>query len=717
MKSFFNKQLITLQKISSFTLRLSRLWKIALTCILVITLLGTALSVIGYYLQKPLIATYEKGNSIVIKDRKGIEICILPNEKGYWARYVDITPPRFKELLLLKEDKYFYYHPGFNPVSLLKYALSEIGLGNRAASSTITQQLAKILLGNELDRSLKNKIVELFYAVLLELFHTKEELLRMYVNSIHFGNQAQGIGEASRTYFNLSPDLLSDGQILQLLVTINNPSNNNPAKLRNKEKSLNLSKQLKLNLDESAFLDSISVKENLKGYSRYKPSYFEISSLLTENSNNQTITLDLNLNEKIREIVRKNLQELRWKKANNAAVVVIKLPENEIISLIGSPDPQVESHGYQINMISQPRPIGSTIKPFIYLKSFEKGLRPYTLVDDREYKYITALGLPLYPKNFDWKYRGEVDLYYALSNSLNVPAVKVLEYVGLSEFYDFLEVNLGFKPIKPWESYQLGIALGGLDMNLLDLCKYYTIFPNGGVLRELKIHKDLNLSSKPPVRYQEKRIIEPVFIELINKILQDRLTGMEQFGMKSILNLPQNNYALKTGTSRDYRDSWVVGYTPDYLVGVWVGNSDNSPMEEVSGQFGAGIIWAEVMGMLLNSEYNLKQQFSYNHIKEYSIDNKLTYGLPRDDFNKHQNILKELDHSLILKPHHDDLFQWDKNLRIIFRAKEEVSWYVNEKFLAQSIEVTYKPEQPGSYTIKAMAKTGAVHTIFIQIKE
>jgi penicillin-binding protein 1C len=287
-------------------------------------------------------------------------------------------------------------------------------------------------------------------------------------------------------------------------------------------------------------------------HTHFSSAYFEVQSFLDDITQNDSLTIDKELTEKLRDIVKRNIDNLKFKNAKNAALVVIKLPENELLSLIGSPNPESIEEGYKINMLEQPRPIGSTIKPFIYLESFEKGLRPYTLVEDREYKYITALGFPLYPKNFDYKYRGEVNLHYALSNSLNVPAVKVLEYVGLEDFYNFLKKDLGLEPVQDLDNYQLGIALGSLEMSLLDLAKYFTIFPNSGILKELKISS--NSLSSP-----EKEVAKPEYIQLVNKILNDRKTGVEQFGLKSELNLFQENYALKTGTSRNFKDSWIIG--------------------------------------------------------------------------------------------------------------------------------------------------------------
>ena len=660
----------------------------------------------SYHLQKDLLAIYNRDESIKISDREGEEIALLPNEKGNFARYLDEIPPRFKELLIKKEDKLFYYHFGFNPWSIFQASLNRLGLSQRKASSTISQQLVKILLGKEKERSLKNKIIESFYTLALEIYQPKEKILRMYVNSVYFGNQAQGIVEASQLYFKTAPEMLSDGQILQLLATISNPNEKNPAQRKNKESALVLAKNLKLKGD--LLTDNYStVKENMESYSHFSKSYFEISSFLNGNLKDGLLTIDENLSEKIREIVKRNIDDLKQKNAKNAAIIIIKLPENELLALIGSPDPESFEEGYKINMLNEARPIGSTVKPFIYLEAFEKGLRPYTLVDDREYKYITALGFPLYPKNFDYKYRGEVNLHYALSNSLNVPAVKVLEYIGLVDFYQFLEKDLELKPFQNLENYQLGIALGSLEMSLLDLAKYFTIFPNNGILKELRIHQN---ETQP-----EKIISKPEYIQLVNKILSDRETGIEQFGLKSDLNLFQKNYAVKTGTSRDFKDSWVIGYTPDFLVGVWVGNADNSPTDEISGQLGAGKIWADTMELLFNSNYNKKTPFEFNLIKDFKNGENIEYGLRGDDFEKSQNALKENDNSLILNPHDGDVYLLEKETKIILEAKEKVSWFVNDEFLGYSEKEIFIPKETGNLKIRVETQNGQKEEILIFI--
>lgn len=666
---------------------------------------------ISFYLQNQLISLYKKNASPLIVDRNQKELFLKENSKGYQAQYLTEVPNEFATLVLQKEDKYFYYHPGINPFSILKNILQKIGIGERKGSSTLTQQLVKILLEHEQKRNFRNKITELFYALSLETYSSKHEILRMYINSIYFGNKAQGLASASKLHFNSSPELLTSGQTLQLLATLSEPSQLNPLKSQNIETAKALAQNLHIPINDSSFSNTTTVKENLQKNLRPNESSFEIQSLLPnlEKSSITKLTVDEELTQKIRVILKRTIDELKEKNVTNGAVVVIKTPENEILSLVGSADPQSFEQGNQINMLLEPRPIGSTIKPFIYLKAFEKDARPYTLVNDREYKYITALGFPLYPKNFDYRYRGLVTLHYALSNSLNVPTVKVLEYVGLDAFSNFLQGELKFHPVQDIKNYQFGIALGALEMSLFDLATYFTIFPDKGIFKDPQLIVNQNHTS-------EKQISESRYIQLVNKILSDRKTGIEQFGLKSDLNLIQSNYALKTGTSRDFKDSWVVGYSPDFLVGVWLGNHDNSSMDEISGQIGAGRVWSQVMNVLFNTSfYNKKTPFDFEKIKEFKETENLEYGLQGDDFEKSKNILQE--HSIILSPHEGDTFLLEKNTQIILKSSEIVEWFADNKFLEKDIRLLFTPQKTGRIEIEAKTSLGLKETAVIFINQ
>jgi membrane carboxypeptidase/penicillin-binding protein PbpC len=353
-------------------------------------------------------------------------------------------------------------------------------------------------------------------------------------------------------------------------------------------------------------------------------------------------------------------------------------------------------------MAIEPRPIGSTVKPFIYAKGFSMGLRPYSIVDDREYKYTIATGFSLYPKNYDGQYRGQVTLHEALSNSLNVPSVKTLEFIGLENFYAFLSDDLRFTPIQAYDNYQYGIALGGLEMDLTTLTHYFTLFPNKGSLAPLRVLKGSNDNFDLPVQShieKQTEIVSEEYIELVHTIISDRFTGVNQFGLEGNLNIAHDDYGVKTGTSRDFHDSWVVGYTGDFVVGVWLGNSENEPLDQVSGSSGAGAVWHDVMEYLLTTDYNQATGIELTNVERIDIDGDSEWALQNDTITDHQNLL--LEDNLILSIHSGDVFEFDDNLVIPLRARRSVEWTINgvEKRTAQ--ETTFTPDSGGRYEIAA----------------
>ena len=643
-----------------------------------------------------LVKNYLNNQSEIIKDRNNIVIKINSNNRGDYSENINFLPKEFTKALINKEDKTFYFHPGINLKSTIRAFFNYFVTHKRTASSTITQQLAKILLSQENERTFNNKIKELFYTLSLESYLTKTEILQMYENSIYFGNNIEGIKLASVYYFNTTPELLNKEQINALLTTMPNPARFNPFAENNKPEEIS------------------KLKLNFKKYINNNNNYFELQSLINNNKDKSIkTTIDSPLTDKLREILNRNLESLSSKKATNGAIIVLKYPENEVLSIVGSPDPKSTENGAQINMATQSRPIGSTIKPFIYVKGFEKNLRPYTNVEDKEYKYLINDNFAFYPKNYDYQYRGLVNLHYSLSNSLNVPTVKVLEYYGVNNFYNLLTKDLEFKPTQDISNYQLGIALGGLEMDLMTLSYYFSIFSQNGNLLPLKLFDNNPINLNTTNFNQNKKISEGKYIELINKILSDRKTGVDQFGSVSDLNIEGANYAVKTGTSREFHDSYTIGYTKDFLVAVWVGNSNNTAMDEVSGQTGAGRIWHEAMNILINSEYNKKSKFEFNNIKEYNKDNNIEYGLASDDYNKFKNLLT--NDSMILKPHNNDEFELESTTQIPLQSDSVIKWYINNEYQSTSKEYIFKPETTGLYKIKAIDENEKQEEINIYI--
>jgi membrane carboxypeptidase/penicillin-binding protein PbpC len=653
-------------------------------------------------------AIYNERQSKTIVDREGEVVAILFNQDGYYADYLDRVPDRFNKLLLQKEDQQFYRHPGINPLTTIRAGYYKLTTGENYPSSTLTQQLVKILRSQEADRSIANKLSEIIEALALDYQLDKQEILTSYTNSVYLGNQVQGLRLASRLYFDLEPKNLTPQQIIRLLPALSAPTRHNPFIDLNVSQAEQLARNLDLEFANLAVFTQATIDSQRAKFAKLmrRDSYFEMASLYRDQAIPKGITIDNQLTDKIREIVQSHLAVLQDSKATHSAVVVIKLPENELLAMVGSPEPTSLSEGNQINMALSPRPIGSTIKPFIYARGFEEGLRGYSLVDDREYRYETGEGFPFYPRNYDYEYNGIVSLHYALANSLNIPTVKVLEYVGIEEFNAFLTEKLDLEPVQEIENYELSIALGGLETDILNLAHFFTVFGQEGLLKNLKV-------SQSDYSKTTKTIFAPEIVALTNKILSDRETGASQFGLVSNLNLPQGQFAVKTGTSREYHDSWTVGYTPDFLVAVWVGNVENEPMDEISGSKGAGRIWQDTMNLLLNSQYHHNSRFDFRSLETFVNADTLEYGLRGDDYEYSKNLM--LADKLILSPHNNDIFLYEYLTNIFLRSNKSVSWSVNGQFIERGSEVNYLIPSPGNYLIRAESEDGVSEEVEVVV--
>jgi membrane carboxypeptidase/penicillin-binding protein PbpC len=675
-----------------FRHRLFRHKKVFISVLFLLILMISGLWAIGYDIEN----RYRAQLPNIVYDRNQVPLTISENNRGHYVQPLKTLPEDFRALLIKKEDRYFYYHFGINPFSTLRAIYMYTVTNSSGGASTITQQLSKNLLGTELDRSFSNKLREAFYSLSLELLYSKDEIVLMYGNTVYLGNQVQGFETASYAYFNKPLSELSHSEQLSLLATLSYPNARNPWEAVNEEYAQNLHKRIS---PDQVFV----VPEKTTQYSFTRNSFFELSSAGVTCITTCTTTTDEKLTESIREILKRYLSLNAERGARNGAVVVIDPKTSEVLTLVGSKDPGDATSGNQINMTLEPRPIGSTVKPLIYLKGFMDGLRPYTIVDDREYKYSIATGFPLYPKNYDGKYRGEVTLHAALSNSLNVPSVKVLEYIGLPNFYTFLSNSLAFQPLQNYDSYQYGIALGGLEMDLLTLTHYFTLFPRGGTLEPLHILKNSqdNFSLPPQSNFTRTvKVADQKYTELVHAIISDRTTGVDQFGLESTLNIEATDYGVKTGTSRDFHDSWVVGYTGDFVVGVWIGNTENEPLKQVSGQMGAGVIWHEVMNLLLASTYNKNTLITRENLAQFSIDNSLEWGLPDDDVQQNRELLRK--DTIIMSPHADDSFEFFTGMTIPLRATKEVEWFLNGNSLGRHTETEFSPTAAGTYELMAV---------------
>ena len=423
-------------------------------------------------------------------------------------------PAELKDLLLRKEDRWFYFHPGLNPLSILRDGAQAIVTHRISGSSTLAQQTVKVLLGHENQRSFGAKLTEVPYALALGIFASKDQILKMYGTVAPLGNQAQGFEEGARYYFGRSPSALSRAEMLSLLAALNNPASRFPGSSKNERFLPRLAVALGV-----AKVDPPVVAPGK--FPRVTDPSFDVSGVMPKCIGSCTLTIDARLTESLRSLLRRELDSPWLQGVKNGAIIIIRTgtnggntniheqtlrqaqgitarmntnaETNELLAIVGSPNPRSEAEGQQINMAIEPRPVGSTVKPFIYSEAFARGARPYTLVDDREYRYTIGTGFGFYPKNYDGTYRGLVTLHQALVNSLNVPAVKTLEFAGLENFQKFLTNELNFRSRQPLESYGLGIALGGLEVDPLTFTNWFTAFPTGGVLRPLMIVQGENV--------------------------------------------------------------------------------------------------------------------------------------------------------------------------------------------------------------------------------
>lgn len=656
------------------------------------------------------VSRYEAQLSNITYDRSGTPLHIPVNDRGHYVTPVETLPPDFVARLLQKEDEWFAYHPGVHPWRLAQGSVNYLIRGNSGGSSTLSQQLAKNLLGYETARSVPRKLHELLYAVSLELFLSKQDILTMYSNTVYLGNQTQGFNTASHAYFGVPLQQTTYEQQVSLLATLSHPSTRHPWSADH----ATYAEALHRSLGAST---TLTVAQPQDHYQLQHPTSFELRTARITCPGTCYSTVDAALNERLRAILQQTIAQEQYRNVRHGAIVVIDAHNGELLALVGSPDPSKNVSGNQINMGIAPRPIGSTIKPFIYAQGFADGLRPYTLVNDTEYRYPIATGFSLYPQNYDGQYRGEVTLHEALSNSLNVPSVKVLEYIGLDRFYRFLEEDLRFVPIQDLDEYQYGIALGGLEMDLLTLTHYFSAIPNHGTLQPLRTHTyDQGHDHLPPQSTitEPLTLLDPASFELVHTILNDRLTGVSQFGVNNNLRLPTEHYGVKTGTSRDFHDSWVVGYTPDFVVGVWLGNTANEPLTQVSGQAGAGQVWQAAMEHLLETPYHQNTIYEYTHRTPITFGRSTEWGLASDQVTLHRTILE--DPRLIQRPHDGDTYGFLPDGSIPLLAGEAVEWSVNDVYLTTGRETQFTPPGPGRYTIRATAVTtdeSAVHTITV----
>lgn len=506
-------------------------------------------------------------------------------------------PSTIIDALIATEDRTFYSHIGISPTGIFRAAWRNLTAGQTLeGGSTITQQLIRNYLQPE-QRNLLYKMYEALLAIKLERHRTKNEILTAYLNTAYFGHQAYGIAAAAKIYFDKSVSELSLSEGAILIGLLKSPVRLDPfinpdeAKRRQQTILTILHQNKKISDDEyeeygqqKIILAPDRTQINAPHFVHYMLG--SINEDVLESSEIRT-TLDLDLQNEIQSIASHHLEKLREKNVTSAAVVVLDTHTGEILTMLGSIDYFDEDHQGAYNVTTAPRQPGSALKPFTYALAFARGDTAATTIADTEATFLTEEGNPYIPRNYDFGYHGLVRYREALANSYNIPAVKVLEKVGVARLQNFLKAAGITTLNKSPEFYGLALTLGSGEVTLLELTKAFGIFPRGGITLSTTAIRDQKAAAGTT-------ILDPKVAWLITSILSDHDARLPEFGENGPLSF-DFPVAAKTGTTRNSRDNWTIGFTPDRLVGVWVGNADNSPMKDTSGVTGAGPIFHDVM--------------------------------------------------------------------------------------------------------------------------
>lgn len=533
--------------------------------------------------------------SLLIVDRNGAALRELLSPKETRQQWVDLSDvsPHLVHATIVAEDKRFFRHAGVDALALVRALVLDVRAGRVVSGgSTITQQLARLLFPRP--RTIGAKLIETAHAQWLEIVLSKRAILEQYLNRTPYGNQLVGCEAAARMYFGKPARDLSVAEAAYLSVLPRAPSvfnpYHNPTRVVSRQHDI-IERMLRAGFiasDERERALSEPVAIQARRYAFAAPHFVEMLPRTAPGGVLHT-TLDSVIQERTERLVKAHLAGLVEHHVTNAAAVVVDNASGEILALVGSGDFFDEQTGGQVNGVTARRQPGSTLKPFTYALALESGYTAASILPDIPLSFPTPEG-EYAPQNYDRRFRGPVRIRTALANSLNVPAVFVLSRLGVARLLGALH-EMGFRSLdKPADYYGLGLTLGGGEVTLLELAGGYATLARGGVYLPLALIKG-------EVRPAGKRVFSREVSYIISDILADDEARRLSFGEDSPLDVGFA-VAAKTGTSKNFRDNWTVGFTRDVTVAVWAGNFDAEPMRGVSGISGAGPLFRDIMTML-----------------------------------------------------------------------------------------------------------------------
>ncbi len=558
-----------------------------------------------------------------IFDRNGALLYEIYADQNRTPLHLADIPQMVQEATIAIEDKNFYQHPGFSLSGIIRAARETIFNKHMQGGSTITQQLIKsALLTPEV--TITRKIKEILLAFWAERLYDKQEILEMYLNQVPYGGTAWGIEAASQRYFGKSVDEINLAEAALLAGLPAAPTEYSPFGTH-PDKAFNRQKEVLRRMVEDHYITAQEETEALETPIQFATPRVSIRAphfvmyikdllekrygprLVEQGGLRITTSLDISIQEKTEDIVRRQVEALAGLRVGNGAALVTNPKTGEVLAMVGSKDYFDLAHDGNVNVTTSLRQPGSSIKVVNYAAALENGFTAATILDDSPVVYQIPGSQSYAPVNYDGKFHGPVPLRYALASSYNIPAVKTLAKIGVPAM-----VAKGREMgIESWEDdsrFGLSLTLGAGEVTMLDMARAYGTLASGG--------KRVDLVSVLEVTDYTGRVIEknspksgsvavkPEVAWIISNILADNTARIPAFGPNSSLVIPGRTVSVKTGTTNDKRDNWTVGYTPSILAAVWVGNNNNAPMNPylTSGVTGAAPIWHDIMTELLKDK-------------------------------------------------------------------------------------------------------------------
>ena len=634
------------------------------------------LVIVGYLFSFILFAWYSRdlpapgkltaatSASTVFLDRDDRVLFELSKDKNRVPVKLKDISLRLKQATVAIEDKNFYRHKGVSRTGIVRAIFSTLLKGRVQGGSTITQQLIKNVLLDS-TRTFSRKFKEITLASEVERRYTKDQILEMYLNEAPYGGTFWGVESAAMGYFGKASSELNLTESAFIAGLPQSPSIYSPFIGRRdawKSRTRDVLRRMredryitrKEETEALARLDTLKFSEARLSINAPHFVFFvreqlerEFGNKILDQGLKVKTTLSLDVQRATQKVVNEEVKKLKGFNATNGAAVVMDSKTGEILAMVGSYDFNNRDFG-KFNAAVGLRQPGSAIKPITYAAAFEKGYTPSTVVMDTATTFPNQGDKEYKPVNYDGRFRGPVQLRFALGNSINMSAVKLLAMVGVRNFLSKAS-DMGLETLEPstrnLNRFGLAITLGGGEVTLLDLTNAYSTFARAGVARdhqsiiEVRNHKGRRIYKAPQNR--GRKVLTPESSFLVSHILSDNNARSEVFGPNSYLRVPGRTTAVKTGTTDDKRDNWTVGYTKSLTVGVWVGNNDNSPMNPriASGVTGASPIWQRIMIQLLNSRDRGRLKYQDGipdqpaRIKSLEVDAYLG-GLPREGYPK-----------------------------------------------------------------------------------